>query len=310
MTPRPPSKKTSRWGFVLCIFSFASAIALMVHLTGQRTTVTALDFEPADTGTKISAKSTVQPESSFKNKDAFVSATATVPDHSTVPSSKTNFEPLSAEPKIDAVTGSIFDDFKAWSRQYLEHSCKNNTHDQLCDRLDPRVLNGMLRAGEKLAKARKVEMTALMRKDPKKAISLAIQPSIAQNLPPQISVHLEKWENALVNLQSLHACSFQDHSSCDIQKITEFPDGRKLVTHTYGARSDPAPLKGVSAWGVSLGNEFAMSDLPTQEISTDGEGGKLLFGGKELTFDSRAENNISMNLWFKVNDGAEEIQQV
>ena len=168
MTPRPPSKKTSRWGFVLCIFSFASAIALMVHLTGQRTTVTALDFEPADTGTTISAKSTVQPESSFKNKDAFVSATATVPDHSTVPSSKTNFEPLSAEPKIDAVTGSIFDDFKAWSRQYLEHSCKNNTHDQLCDRLDPRVLNGMLRAGEKLAKARKVEMTALMRKDPKK----------------------------------------------------------------------------------------------------------------------------------------------
>ena len=62
--------------------------------------------------------------------------------------------------------------------------------------------------------------------------------------------------------------------------------------------------------GVSLGNEFAMSDLPTQEISTDGEGGKLLFGGKELTFDSRRKNNISTNLWFKVNDGAEEIQQV
>ena len=120
------------------------------------------------------------------------------------------------------------------------------------------------------------------------ALSLALKQETIQTFSTNFDAS-EKWENALVNLQSWHTCSFDDHSSCEVQKITEFPDGRKLVTHTYGARHDPSPLTGVSAWGVSLGNEFAMSDLPTQEISTDGEGGKLLFGGKELTFDSRAE---------------------
>ena len=162
--------------------------------------------------------------------------------------------------------------------------------DQICDHQDPRALRQFLSAGEKLALARKNEMSNLIRQDPEKVLSLAIEPEVVEKFPPQISSHLEKWENELVDLQTIHGCSLENHSHCEIEMFSKFSDGRNLRTWTYGDRKTPATISGISAWGISLGGEFAMSDSPIQEIAEEGEAaGKLLFGGKELTYNSAAE---------------------
>ena len=99
-------------------------------------------------------------------------------------------------------------------------------------------------------------------------------------------------ENELVDLQTIHGCSLENHSHCEIEMFSKFSDGRNLRTWTYGDRKTPATISGISAWGISLGGEFAMSDNPIQEIAEEGKSaGKLLFGGKELTYNTAAEKD-------------------
>ena len=78
------------------------------------------------------------------------------------------------------------------------------------------------------------------------------------------------------------------HSNLIIRRA-EFRDERKFRLWTFGKREKIITKKGVSAWGISLGDDFAMSDQPFRVFEDNNEAGRVSVGDISISYSDTAE---------------------
>ncbi|MFL2913994.1 MAG: immunoglobulin-like domain-containing protein [Opitutales bacterium] len=156
--------------------------------------------------------------------------------------------------------------------------------------IDPRKVRHVLKIGEKLAEERAELLTEIIQKSPNEALERALPRELIEgtSIPPQIKKHLEKWEGGLADFDVFYGCKGGDHLNCEFSRYTNFSDGRKLKTFAFGRRKNLHSQKGLAVWGVSINDQFAVSDKSYFEE----ESGVLEFAGSPLTFSSTAEKDL------------------
>jgi len=203
------------------------------------------------------------------------------------PSKLTSDEPLKGVSENDSYpkdSDTIFSAFSSWIEKYKSSTC---TKPDNCLDHDPRHASNLLLKGIKLSRTRASHMSHLISNNPQKAIELAIPQEVIESLPQSVSGNLEKWQSGLIDVDTWHACSSRNHKLCKIEHLATFNEDEHFEMYTYGQRKNLPSVKGLSAWGISLGNKFAMSDQAVLELSTNHMGvGELIFAGIQLRYDS------------------------
>ena len=184
--------------------------------------------------------------------------------------------------------------FQRWVDDFNELSCLHNvdvTQQELCLEHDPRKLGKMLAVGEKLAKERRPIFAQIIRGDPEKALDLAVSAEVIEKLPSSITRHLEVWESDFIDITAINVCYDQTHANLIIKRA-EFENKRNFRLWTYGTRAKIQTIKGISAWGISLGKDFAMSDKPYRVESHTEDSGNLLLGNVVIPYASPAKKDL------------------
>ncbi|MDG1138612.1 MAG: DUF5011 domain-containing protein [Opitutales bacterium] len=184
---------------------------------------------------------------------------------------------------------SILGEFSNWIESYQRLSC---LLDDNCTEHDPRQISHFLKMGEKLARKRMSVFKSLIQTNPQKALLVAIDANVIDTLPTPIRSYLENWEFGKGTLSSFYKCKGSDHAKCINEKKVSLEDGTEFRAHTYGLRDNIYNVKDFVFWGVSMGQDLAISEYPFS--STDLENGKssYSFDGKPLHFSNDAEKSL------------------
>ncbi|MBT5717200.1 MAG: hypothetical protein HOI70_09815, partial [Opitutae bacterium] len=150
--------------------------------------------------------------------------------------------------------------FEKWLQSYEAFECydkQNCVHD-------PRIKWELLTKGKKIAKEREVIFKRIMRSDPRKALELAVNEDRLDNLPEEISAHLEKWVSSYSDIKAVHICKDPKRPMGMIKRFATLPDGQMVEAYTYGQRKYLKSTQGMAIWGVQMGEEIAISENPYQ----------------------------------------------
>jgi len=172
--------------------------------------------------------------------------------------------------------------FNRWLKDFKDIACLSPAN---CQEHDPRVVTSLLQAGKILARARKETFAKIIRADPKTAIELAIPQETIALLPKAIVQELEIWESAIVDIDAIHFCFDPNHPRGTIKRIAHFDDGRSLRTWSFGKRRKLPTTKGIAVWGISIGEDFAISENPFRMVEETSEVGLFEFAGKTISYD-------------------------
>ena len=183
----------------------------------------------------------------------------------------------------------IFDEFAKWLYEFKNLSC---TKINDCIEHDPRTFSNHLLVGESLARNRASKLLKILRGDPERALELAVSEEIIMTLPSKISSHLEKWESDFADILTIHSCFDTEHSGGWIKTIVKLTDGRDLRAWTFGKRKSLLTQKGLAVWGISLGNDFAMSENAFRVMEIGNEGGKLFFAQGDVAYKTAQQREF------------------
>ena len=205
--------------------------------------------------------------------------------------SDTNYDEwCEAKDYVDLSNHEIFRKFETWVSAfekincYTDQNCTTHLHD-------PRKLAQILTLGEKLSLERKKIFGKIIRGDPAKAISMAISFKLSKSLPKRISENLETWHSEIIDLDSIHVCYDARHPEGLIKRYAKLNNGKRIRVWTYGQREKIKTTKGLAVWGVSLGEDFAMSEHPYREIINNGTKA-LHFAGREYPYDKELQKEL------------------
>ncbi|MBJ7256963.1 MAG: hypothetical protein JHC69_09155, partial [Akkermansiaceae bacterium] len=144
-----------------------------------------------------------------------------------------------------------------------------------------------LQQGIKLAQQRRNELLALIEKDPRRALELAVPDSVRQQLPEEIVALLEERVDAQGDLL-VQSTSLDNDRGCLTTRAATLQDGRVFDTHTYGRRGAMPTRDNIAIHGVALDGKLAMSEfagraLDPSEVATRAEAGQVLEESQEQT---------------------------
>ena len=168
----------------------------------------------------------------------------------------------------DLSNHEIFKKFDRWITEYEKLNCLNETN---CTIHDPRLVAQIHQHGRKLARERKEIFLKIIRGDPAKAISMAIQPNHKDTLPGIVKEHVESWHSEKVDLQAMHVCFDKNHPEGLIKRFAVLSNGMKVRVWTYGDGSKLKTVNGLGVWGVSMDGDFALADKSYREITNKDE---------------------------------------
>ncbi len=188
---------------------------------------------------------------------------------------------LSKHPAILA-----FDD---WLKEIGSLECEKL---QGCSEHDPRTIFSLLDKGESLARARKEVFLEIMRGDPRKALQTAVSRKTLEVLPGRITRHLEKWESAFADIDAIHVCYDPEHPRGLIKRFAKLDDGRNLRIWTFGERKTFPSVKGLAVWGISLEEDFSVSDKPFELSSGTSGQPQILIGGENIDYPGEVEMEL------------------
>ncbi|MDA8805939.1 InlB B-repeat-containing protein [Opitutales bacterium] len=191
------------------------------------------------------------------------------------------YKDLSADP--------IFDEFLKWLSDYKDLHCRQPGN---CQEHDPRILSNHLIRGERLARARARTLSEVIRGDPKRALQLAVSSEIIGSLPTTISSHMEKWESDFADITSMHHCFDSEQPGGWIKTVATLSGGQNLRAWTFGKRKRLLTQKGLAVWGISLGNDFAMSENAFRVMEIGTEGGKLFFAQGDVAYKTAQQREF------------------
>ena len=130
--------------------------------------------------------------------------------------------------------------------------------------------------GYDLVVSRSKVLTKIIRGDPQKALSLALDQSAIDSMPPEFQPYLENWLYDYVDLEAIHVCYDPRHPAGLIKRHSILSTGERLRTWTFGQREKMPTVKGLSVWGVVWG---LILRCPTSLIAR-----KLHLLGKNFAF--------------------------
>ncbi|MCX8497534.1 MAG: PKD domain-containing protein [Akkermansiaceae bacterium] len=144
-----------------------------------------------------------------------------------------------------------------------------------------------LQQGIKLAQQRRHELLALIEKDPRRALELAVPDSVRQQLPKEIVALLEERVDANGDLL-VQSTTLDNDRGCMTTRAATLQDGRVFDTHTYGRRGAMPTRDNIAIHGVALDGKLAMSEfagrvLEPSEVATRAEAGRVLEETQEQT---------------------------
>lgn len=180
--------------------------------------------------------------------------------------------------------------FQKWTEQLNSIVCLSENSN--CSDHDPRFLHQFFTLGEKLAVERKPIFAQIIRGNPKQALELAISPELLNLLPHEITKNLEKWESGFADIRSMHLCFTEEHPGGYIKTTAQFPDGRNFRTWSFGNRSKLHHKNGLAVWGISLGEDLAISDKPVRVTNNADSTGIIEFAGSSISFTSEAQRDL------------------
>ncbi|OUU57086.1 MAG: hypothetical protein CBC20_07360, partial [Verrucomicrobia bacterium TMED60] len=188
----------------------------------------------------------------------------------------------------DLSKDAVFSEFANWLKQFQLHSLdlekKDSGHQEI---------QALVSRGEQLALRRSKVLQRIIRGDPRKAIQLALAPQVLKTLPSSMEKHMEEWKSDFVDIKAMHVCYDPEHLGGYMNRHATLEDGTKLRAWVYGKRRNLPSIQGLSAWGISLGNDFAISDHPIQKMESD-LGNQIIFGGKKILYSNVEELNLFM----------------
>ena len=149
--------------------------------------------------------------------------------------------------------------FKKFNRCFSDYSQLICNLDDNCGKHDPRKIYQFIKIGEKLALDRRKVFEKIVRGDPAKAISMALPKNLSEVLPKSISRNLESWHNQRLDLDSVHVCYDPNHPEGLIKHWATLENGNRYRVWTHGRRKKMQTVKGIASWGITLGEDFAMS---------------------------------------------------
>ena len=189
----------------------------------------------------------------------------------------------------DLSNHEIFKKFDRWIAEYEKLNCLNETN---CTIHDPRLVAQIHQQGRKLARERKEIFLKIIRGDPAKAISMAIQPNHKNTLPGIVKEHVESWHSEKVDFQAMHVCFDKNHPEGLIKRFAVLSNGMKVRVWTYGDGSKLKTVNGLGVWGVSMDGDFALADKSYREITSKDDKPAIEFAGKTYSYSSDIEKEL------------------
>ena len=190
---------------------------------------------------------------------------------------------------IDLSSDPVFADFNLWMSDYQKVIC---LLDDNCTKHDPRKILKFLKIGEKLAIERKKVFEKIIRGDPAKAISMALSDELIKSLPNSISKNLESWKNERIDLDSIHVCYDPNHPEGLIKRWSVLSDGTRYRVWTHGKRKKMQTVRGIASWGVTLGEDFAMSSHSYRQVKVPSGGDAIQFADRVFSYKNEYERNL------------------
>ena len=181
----------------------------------------------------------------------------------------------------DLSTDSVFSEFQFWLKKFESLDAESLA-------IADENLSKVLFEGEKLAQRRAKVMQKIIRGDPRTALRLAIPRNQQMTLPAIVENHLEKWESGFANILAIHVCYDPKHPGGYINRTATMQDGRKLRAWVFGQRKNLPSISGLAVWGISIGDDFAISDQSV-ELSSAAKKKSIRFGGEEYMYSHAEE---------------------
>lgn len=126
----------------------------------------------------------------------------------------------------------------------------------------------MLDKGIALAAARRTALKELIRQNPKEALRRAISYRVRRLLPAEVESLLEEPVHAAGRYEVMVMCGLPERSNGGLSRF--FDDGnRRFAVHTYGRRLDVTSKFKLSAIGIAVDDQLALSDEPVRVIPAD-----------------------------------------
>lgn len=147
----------------------------------------------------------------------------------------------------DPTTEPAFWEFEAWLHHYRNAAPSARTAHELHDR------------GLRLADLRRIEMTDLIRSDPRRALELAIAEDLRAELPPTVRARLEQWVRGTGDYEVLSICGTPEVTRL-VYKVRLA--GKVWTAHPFGALRDAPCMQDLPISGIALDGHLALNDLP------------------------------------------------
>ena len=192
----------------------------------------------------------------------------------------------------DLSNDPVFAKFERWMDEFKTIDCEL-TKD--CTIHDPRYLRSFFNQGFALSRTRASTLAKIIRGDPRAALRLAIDEADSAKLPKPIRDNLESMEQAFVDFEAMHVCFDPQHPMGYIKRWVTLPDGEKKRAWVYGKRKGLTTKKGLAAWGISLGDDFAMSEDPYRIVSSEQGDDYLVLGDQKIDFEHDYEKRFMMD---------------
>src|SRR5262245_50138033 len=140
--------------------------------------------------------------------------------------------------------------FREWTRRF--------------EKATPAQQTALLAEGRRLVEERRQEMSALIDKNPRRALELAVPVAVRRKLPAEIAARLEEPVSGRGDLWVAAAIPMpgQELRVRAIQRRVQMSDGRVFEAYTYGLRENLPTRANLPIQGVALDGKLALSELP------------------------------------------------
>ena len=118
-----------------------------------------------------------------------------------------------------------------------------------------------LQQGIKLAQQRRGELLALIEKNPRRALELAVPDAVRRQLPAEIVELLEQPIDAFGDMSAM-ATTLEGDRGCQISRKVTLQDGQVFDAFTYGRRGAMPTRDHIAIHGVALDGKLALSEFP------------------------------------------------
>jgi len=195
--------------------------------------------------------------------------------------------PRTEEKKIAPEANAVFDAFNAWTEQYVAADVQKRA--------------SLLKEGEALADARRVEFKNIIRTNPEAAWAKSVSPAVAAQLPASIQSQLEKRVSARGDIHTVVGTSF-DGDRPRAQRSNSVVIGDAIYeAHLYGRRAKQTTVRNTPLHGLAIDQVMAVhadtarllepSEL-TPQMQAEAKDARCPISGKSIAAQSLAVASV------------------